>query len=552
MTVYPYDLGDHVRLITTSSPTAQTWWDRGLNWLYGYHHEEAMACFERALEADPECAMARWGLAYCVGPNYNKPWDLFDPVGELPESIAKARGWLHAAGECPTSEVERALIEALEKRFPQDEPVDVPGLYQWNSDVADAMREVHRRFPGDDDVTTIFVETMMNRTPWKLWDPRSGEPVAEADTAECRDVLEAALERRSTAGDPPHPGLLHLYIHLMEMSPTPEAALVAADQLRALVPDAGHLTHMATHIDVLCGDYQAVVAGNSAGIEADEKYWRAAGPMNFYSMYRVHNYHFKLYGAMFLGRYQEAREAVDALHRTVPDELVRFEPFPDFLEGYMSMGTHALVRFGRWQELIDEPLPDDPELYTVTTAMAWYGRGVAHAALQQHDEAARAVEEFEAAAAKVVPERMIHVVACEDILAVARQVLLGEVAYHRGDHDVAFAHLRKAVELEDALPYDEPWGWMMPSRHALGALLLEQGRVEAAAAAYEADLGLDDSVIRSNQHPDNVWALTGLYDCYQRLGRDRDARALKPRRDVALARADREVQTSCFCAMSSV
>lgn len=544
---YPYDLGEHTRAVTTDSAEAQTWFDRGLNWIFGYHHEEAMACFEKALAADPSCAMANWGLAYCIGPNYNKPWEAFQSE-ELVGALASARQWLAAADKGPTSDVEQALIDALGTRYPSDDPAE--DLYVWSSDYANAMRGVSTAFPDDDEVTTLFVEAMMNRTPWQMWDPRSGEPVEGADTVECRNVLERALSGVEAAGPSRHPGLLHLYVHLMEMSPTPEAALRAADDLRGLVPAAGHLEHMATHIDVLCGNYQDVVVGNTDGINADLRYWENEGPMNFYSMYRTHNYHFKLYGAMFLGRFGPAIDAVEGMHATIPGELVAFGPFPNFLESYMSLKTHALVRFGRWQELIDEPMPADPDLYTVTTAMAWYGKGVAHAALKNHDQAAVAVDAFEAAVARVVPERMMHVVKCLDTLAVARQVLHGEVRYHRGDYDEAFDHLRKAVELEDALPYDEPWGWMMPSRHALGALLLEQGHVEEAAAAYEADLGLDDSVIRSNQHPDNVWALIGLHDCYTRMGRERDARFIKPRLDFALSRADSEIHTSCFCSMA--
>lgn len=310
---------------------------------------------------------------------------------------------------------------------------------------------------------------------------------------------------------------------------------------------------MSTHIDVLCGNYQDVVVSNSEGIVADLKFYEHAGAMNIYSMYRVHNYHFKLYGAMFLGRFDAAMDAVNSMHATVPDELLKMEapPMATFLESYMSMRTHALVRFGRWQELIDDPLPADPELYAMTTAMNHYGTGVANAALGNHEAANEARKQFEIAAAAVPEDRMLHVVTCEAILGVAREMLAGEVEYHKGNYDEAFAHLRQAVDNEDALPYDEPWGWMMPSRHALGALLLEQGRAEEAAAAYEADLGLDDSVIRSNQHPDNVWALRGLYDSYSKLGRDRDARVLKPRLDFALSRADKEIQTSCFCSSQS-
>ncbi len=548
MTDYPFDLGDHGRTITTSSADAQTWFDRGLNWVFGYHFEEAAVCFGRALEHDPDCAMAHWGAAYSIGPNYNKPWEAFQPP-ELLETLTGARTALAAAEAAEASPVEKAIIGALGRRFQADEPVE--DLYEWSADYAAAMREVYERFPSDREVTSLFVESMMNRTPWKMWDPRTGEPVDGADTLECMEVLERALDEIKAAGEPRHPGVLHLYIHLMEMSPTPEKALRSADALRGLVPDAGHLEHMATHIDVLCGNYQDVVAGNSRATVADLKFFDHAGAMNIYSLYRVHNYHFKLYGAMFLGQFDAAMDAVESMLSTVPDELVEMEtpPMANFLAGYMSMKTHALVRFGKWQDLIDEPLPRDEELYAMSTALNYYGKGVANAALKNHDAAAEAQRNFEAAAEAVSEDRMIHVVTCQQILGVAKEMLAGEIEYHRGNYDVAFAHLRQAVENEDALPYDEPWGWMMPSRHALGALLLEQDRVEEAAAAYEADLGLNDSVIRSNQHPDNVWALIGLHDCYTRLGRTDDARSIKPRLDFALSRADEEIYTSCFCSM---
>lgn len=550
---YPYDLGVYGRKVTTSSPEAQVWFDRGLNWIYGYHHEEAGECFKKALEHDPGCAMAHWALAYIVGPNYNRPWELFDE-NELKTLLTESRKSLAAAQSSMdgATAVERALITALQKRYPSETPPkNIPDdLYGWSADYAGAMREVYNAHPGDAEVATLFAEAMMNRTPWKMWNPITGEPGEGADTHECRAVLERGIADFEAAGGGRHPGLLHLYVHLMEMSPIPEAALTAADKLRDLVPDAGHLKHMATHIDVLCGNYQDVVAGNASGIAADLKYWQQAGAMNFYSMYRVHNYHFKLYGAMFLGQYDEAMDAVRTMKETIPDELVRLEspPMANWLEGYMSMETHALVRFGKWQELIDAPLPDDPELYCMTAALNYYGKGVAHAALGQPDEAAKAQVKFEETAATVPEERHIHVVTCQQILGVAREMLAGEIAYHKGEYDKAFKHLRQAVENEDNLPYDEPWGWMMPSRHALGALLLEQGQVEEAAAAYEADLGLDDTCIRSNRHPSNVWALLGLHECYTRMGKQKEARMIKPQLDFALSRSDK-IHASCFCSM---
>lgn len=551
MTDYPFDLGGHHRPVSTVSPEAQIWFDRGLNWNYGYNFDEATTCFEHAVTADPSCVMAHWGVAYSIGPNYNRSWERFTDQ-EVTDTLARARRAIDEARAAfsKATPAERAMIEALEHRYPT---LEAPEDFEpWKDNFATAMKAVQADFPEDRDVATICVEAMMNRTPWRMWDPRTGVPTEGADTSECRSMLERALAEVKAAGEPPHPGLLHLYVHLMEMSPTPEAALPAADALRGLVPDAGHLEHMATHIDVLCGAYQDVVAGNSRAIVADLKYWEDQGPMNRYSSYRLHNYHFNLYGAMFLGRYDTAIGTVEAMHETIPEALLHIEspPMADFLEGYMAMGIHALVRFGKWQELVDRPLPEDRELYTVTTAMSYYGKGVANAALGNHEAAAKAQQSFEEAVTSVTEDRYIHVVRCLDILDVAREMLAGEIHYHRGEYEDAFSRLRKAVELEDALPYDEPWAWMMPSRHALGALLLAQGHVEEAAAAYEADLGLDDTVLRSNQHPDNVWALVGLHECYVRLGKEQEARMIKPRLDFALSRADAEIQSSCFCSVS--
>ncbi|ODU07268.1 MAG: hypothetical protein ABS81_01855 [Pseudonocardia sp. SCN 72-86] len=548
MSDYAFDLGPYSRPITTSSPEAQKWFDRGLNWIFAYNHEEADFCFQKAIEHDPDCAMAHWGIAYVVGPNYNKPWELFDQK-EIAETLRRSRemnALAHSKME-GASEVEQALITALDRRYQADAPPE--NLYAWSDAYADAMREVYARFSDDSEVVTVFAESMMNRTPWNMWDPRSGLPTENANTLECKELLERGMQQVRDRGEDPHPGIWHLYVHLMEMSGTPEDALKVGDELRRLVPDSGHLAHMPTHIDVLCGNYQDVVDWNHIGIEKDVKYYEYAGPLNFYSMYRVHNYHFKLYGAMFLGQFEPALEAALTMRETHPDELVRLEspPMADWIEGYMSVKTHALVRFGKWQELIDDPLPEDPELYCMTAAMNYYGKGVAHAALKQHDEAAEARRMFEKTAAGVPASRHLHVVECQAILGVAREVLAGEVEYHKGNHEVAFAHLRKAVENEDSLPYDEPWGWMMPSRHALGALLLEQGHLEEAAECYEADLGFNDSVLRSNRHPNNVWALLGLHRCYTRMGRVAEARMIRPQLDVALARADKSISSSCFC-----
>ncbi len=537
-----YDLGSYSRPISTASPKARRWFDRGLAWTYGYNHEEAIACFRRALEADSGCAMAHWGIAYCAGPNYNKPWEAFEPA-ERPDCITMARASIDAAGALldQITPVERALIEAISARYP--ESPEIEDFSRWNDAFADAMRAVHERFRDDLDVCAIFAEAMMNRTPWQLWDLPSGQPAAGADTREAIAVLEDALE--SLPGAWQHPGLLHMYIHLMEMSPHPERALRHGDALGKLVPDAGHLLHMPTHVDVLCGDYINVVLRNEAAIEADRKFLARNGADNFYSVYRCHNYHFKIYGAMFLGQPAKALEAADELVSTLPPETLR--PMADWFEGFVPMKQHVLIRFGRWQDILDQDVPQDTELYSVTLAMMRYARTVALANLGRIDDAEREKGEFHEASSRVPETRMLFNNTCRDILKVAEQMLLGELAYHKGAHEAAFAHLRKAVEIDDSLPYDEPWAWMQPTRHALGALLLERGRIDEAEAVYRADLGLDATLGRACQHPGNVWSLHGLHECLTRRGETTEVVHIKQQLDKASSRAEVAVKASCYC-----
>jgi tetratricopeptide (TPR) repeat protein len=545
-----YDLGSYTRPMATDSAEAQVWFDRGLVWRYAFNHEEAIRCFRRALDEDPTCAMAHWGIAYAAGPYYNKPWEDFtedDRVGTL----AEAREALAAAHELApgASPLERALIAALTRRYPSDRVPDTAGLRAWEDDYAAAMREVYAQFPTDLDVCVLFAEAMMNRTPWQLWDLTSGQPAPGADTVEVVTVLDRALQLMEQSEDARHPGALHLYIHALEMSPHPDKALRAADALRDLAPDAGHFLHMPSHIDIQCGDYHAALVANERAIEADRKYLAREGPFNFYTHSRCHDYHLKLYAAMFLGQYRPARQAVDEMIATLPEELLREArpPMADWLEGFVSMKAHVLVRFGRWPEILDEPLPDDPDLYAVTTAMLHYAKGVAHAVLGETTDAKAEWHRFGEARARVPATRKFFNNTYGDLLAIAAEMLQGEIEYRRGNHENGFAHLRTAVTLNDDLPYDEPWGWIQPPRHALGALLLEQGIVEEAAAVYRVDLGLDHTANRTSAHPDNVWSLLGYVECLHRLGRHADAAAAQPRLDLALARADPDVQSSCFC-----
>ncbi|MET7656341.1 MULTISPECIES: hypothetical protein [unclassified Streptomyces] len=545
-----YDLGTYGRSVTTSSAEAQLWFDRGLVWSYAFHHEEAVVCFEAAVRADPDCAMAHWGIAYALGPNYNKPWEFFDDQ-DLARTVARTHAAVelaHQKAEEAATPVERALIGALRARYPQTRPAEDCSV--WNEPYADAMRAVHELAPDDLDVAALYADALMNLTPWQLWDLRTGGPAEGARTPEAKTVLDRALAGGSADG---HPGILHFYVHLMEMSPTPEAALQVADRLRGLVPDAGHLQHMPSHLDVLCGDYRRVVADNTTAITADEKYLARSGAMNFYTLYRSHDYHFKIYGAMFLGQYRTALEAAERLEASIPEELlrVRSPPMADWLEAFRTMRFHVLIRFGRWQDVLEVPPPADPVLHSVTTAMRHYARGVALSATGRVPEA-EAERALFLAAVDLVPEtRMLFNNTCRDILAIASAMLDGELEYRKGNHDLAFAALERSVALDDDLPYDEPWGWMQPTRHAYGALLLERGRVAEAEAVYRADLGLDDTLPRPSQHPGNVWSLHGFHECLVRLGREAEARIIAQQLRFATALADVPVLASCFCRLDT-
>jgi tetratricopeptide (TPR) repeat protein len=552
-----YDLGSFTWPVTTSEPEAQLWFDRGMAWCYGFNHDEAIVCFQRALGHDPGCAMAHWGIAYAIGPNYNKPWEDFDD-DDLRQSLDLALASIAAAAQAAAagvSDVERALIVALAARFPSspDEPSGPDAFEAWNDAYADAMRAVYQSHRHDLDVCALFAEAVMNRTPWALWELVSGEPAEGAGTVEAVEVLETAFAEFDAIGAGRHPGLLHMYIHLMEMSPHPERALIAGDTLVDLIPDSGHLVHMPTHIDVLCGHYQNVVARNHAAVVADRRYLEQEGAANFYTLYRCHNYHFKAYGAMFLGQYGPAMEAAKEMVETLPAGLLGPDDMPlaDWLEGFVPVDQHVLIRFGKWQEILDQPLPEDPDLYCVTTAMMRYARAVAYASTQRVAEAEQEREAFGAARDRVPESRMLFNNTCLDILAVAEAMMAGEVEYRKGNHDTAFEHLERAVELDDNLPYDEPWGWMQPTRHALGALLMEQGRLAEAEAAYRADLGLDGQLRRACWHPDNVWSLHGLHECLTRRGETVEAGHIKQRLDLAVARADVPIESSCYCRLDS-
>lgn len=543
-----FNLGAYTRPVTTNSAAAQRWFDRGLAWAYGFNHEEAVVCFRKALAKDPDCAMAWWGISYASGPNYNKPWEAFDEE-ELASSLRLAYDAAtranEMAGHC--SVVEQELCRAILARCQRPEPTD--DMERWNDDYANLMRGVHEKFPADSDVATLFAEALMNRTPWALWDLETGGIPEGAATEEATAVLERGIRQRVARSEIPHAGLSHMYIHALEMSPNPERALQASDDLRTLVPDAGHLRHMPSHIYVMCGDYQAVVDGNVAAVEVDKKFLKHRGSANFYALYRCHNMHFVIYGAMFLGQYATAIKAAEKLVGMLPAELLEMEspPMADWLEGFVGMKQHVLIRFGKWKEIIEQVLPENQELFRATTAMMRYARAVSYANLGDIEQADREIKHFDAAVERVPETRTIFNNTCQDILSIAREMALGETEYHRKNFESAFAHLREAVRLDDGLAYDEPWGWMQPARHALGALLLEQGEIASAAQVYREDLGHDPKLSRPCRHPNNVWSLRGYHECLTRSGRVEEAAAISQMLAIALGRSDVEIKASCYC-----
>ncbi|KAF2665714.1 TPR domain protein [Microthyrium microscopicum] len=536
-----YNLGGYHRAINTNSPDAQIWFNRGLIWTYAFHHEEAVQCFKQALAHDPKCLMAYWGVAYAVGPNYNKGWDSFDDEDKNKslEMVYKAENAckpLRANAIYPDFHFHDAIF----LRYPRQDGKSRGGTY------LDKMAHAYKYCVDDVDVAALYADALMNENPWDLWDIDTGQPAEGAKTLEIKDILEKAFK---LPGGAYHPGLLHLYIHLMEMSPTPESALNAADNLRNLVPDGGHLQHMPTHIDILCGDYRRAISSNQDAISADNKYFANNRSPIFYTLYRCHNLHFKTYAAMLCGRFSTALLTAASLESVLSEELlrVRSPPMADWLEGFWSIRVHVLVRFGRWDDILALEVPADRELFCMTTAMIHYGKGIAYASKGKVNEAILDLHRFEAASKAVPTSRTLFNNTCQDILKIAKAMLQGEIKYRRGLYEEAFKLLEDAIDVERNLPYDEPWGWMQPVRHAYGALLLEQGRVQAAEKVYREDLGFSDTLPRALRHPNNVWALQGYYECLRKLGKTAEVSIIQPQLKLALAVADVPVNSSCFC-----
>ena len=474
------NLGAHAFQVTTKSRQAQLFINQGVNLAYGFNHAEAGRAFREAARLDPDCAMAYWGQALVLGPNINVPMS--------PDDEPKARELAQKAVTLKpkASPRERAYIDAVAQRYSgkaEDRKARDQGY-------ADAMRDLHRLYPDDLDAATMYAEALMDLRPWGYWMP-DGRP--HPGTSEAVATLEAVLQR-----NPRHPGANHYYIHLLEPTKNPERAEAAADRLLKLMPGAGHMVHMPSHIFQRVGRYADAAASNEQAVLADEDYIAQCSAQGIYPIgYYPHNIHFLWWASTMEGRSKTAVEAARKVASKVSDEMM--EPLP-LLAGFRVVPYYALTRFGLWDEMLAEPAPADRFLYLKGT---WrYARGLALAAKGRTADAEVELAELRRSAADpALNYTLFSPNTAASILAIAPEVLAGDLAARGRDYDRAIAHLERGVRLEDGLTYTEPAEWNYPVRQLLGAVLLEAGRAKEAETVYWEDL---------KRNPENGWSLFGL------------------------------------------
>lgn len=510
-------LGAHGRRVSTSSAEAQRYFDQGLNFLYGFNHDEAIRSFQQAAALDPSCAMARWGQALALGPHINNPGLPPDRAEAAWTALSKAQAL--AAG---ASALERSLIAALARRYAMPQPADRRPL---DEAYAQAMRQLYRSNLEDPDLGALFAEALMDLRPWDLW-TREGQP--QPGTLEVVATLEAVLARA-----PDHPLANHLYIHAVEASPKPERADAAADRLRDLQPGLGHMVHMPSHIDVRRGRWAQAAEANDKAIAADRRYRGLAPRQDFYRLYMAHNHHMLAYAAMMRGQGERALRATEEMVMGIPGDWLKQNAFAD---GFMAMPLEVHMRFGRWDAILDAP--DFPEHLPLSRALRRYARGVAYAAKGDLPRARAEQLAFQDARVKVPAEAIFGNNKAADLLAVAGLLLEGEVLAREGKTGPALGALGQAVAREDRLRYSEPPDWIQPVRHALGAVLLKRGRAAEAEAVYREDL---------QRLPENGWSLYGLARSLRAQGKAKAAATVEERLREAWSQADIRPSSSCLC-----
>lgn len=503
------NLGSHHRPVTTASREAQAFFDQGLRLAYGFNHDEAARSFARAAQLDPSCGMCFWGVALVMGPNYNVPM-LPDRAVVAWEGVQRARALASKA-----TPVEQALIGALSRRYGGPEPRPPPAMKPFNEAYAAAMRDVAQRFPRDNDVQVLFAEALMDLNPWKLWS-LEGEPAPGTEEIVAR--LEAVLARA-----PEHPGANHYYIHAVEASNQPERALPSARRLGGLMPGAGHTVHMPAHIYQRVGMYAEASESNRQAVAADEAYLRQVKPIGYYPMYIAHNWGFLAFSASMEGRSEETLKAARESARALGPEMLEMMPGMDF---FVSEPLLAMVRFGRYEELLKEPRPDAK--YPVFLGLWLHAHGLALAATGELEEARAELAELQKLARSVPPELTAGNNSARDVLGVAARVLEASIAERQGRPE-ALARWDAAVRAADKLAYSEPADWFYPVRHFQGQALLDAKQWKDAEAVYREDL---------RRNPNNGWALFGLAQSLEGQGRSAEATRVREQFQKAWARAD--------------
>lgn len=503
-------LGNLHHPVSTKHAEAQKFFDQGLTLIYAFNHEEARRSFLRASQLDPQLAMAHWGVALAVGPNYNEAQ--VDPSRLLAADMALEKAKELAARATPK---ERAYIEALSRRFQlKTDPK------KCMVDYKDAMAALHKQYPDDTDAAVLYADSLMNLTPWQLW-TKDGKP--GEFTTEVVHVLEAALKR-----DPQHIGANHLYIHAVEASKTPARALSSADKLGKLAPNAGHLVHMPAHVYLRTGDYEASAKANEVAAEVDRAYIKATGARGMYTaMYYSHNLHFLVESYNRAGNYEKAQRSAAQLADNVRGHI---KDMP-MLEGFLPSVLFVQLRFHRWDEILKQPEPGRE--MPVTKALWHYARGVAFAGQGKLAAAQNERQTFAQLVKGIPGDTPFGLNTAASVMQIAEHALDAHLAAAKGDRRASVEHWRKAVAAADALNYDEPPGWYYPVRESLGAALLRAGDAVEAEKVFRRDL---------EDNPGNGRALFGLSESLRKQGKAQAARAAQGEFEKAWRNADTKLK----------
>jgi tetratricopeptide (TPR) repeat protein len=500
-------LGDINHPVSTTNSEAQKFFNQGLAYIYAFNHAEAINSFKHATELDPQLAMGYWGMALALGSNYNVPADgpaLVTAYSNLQKAIELAP---------KASAQDQAYIAALAKRYSSDLQAD---QHKLGIEYKNAMRDLSKRYPNDLDAATLYAESMMNLRPWHLW-TLDGKP--EEDTLEIVAVLESVLRR-----NPNHSGANHYYIHAVEASTNADRALPSAERLGKIAPGAGHLVHMPSHIYIRTGDYRKAAQANVDAIAVDREYMAKAGGDGLYPMiYYHHNIHFLAAASAYKGRYADSIKAARELEASVQPH-VKAMPM---LEMFYPYPLVSLTRFGKWDEILKEPKPD--EALKITTGFWHFARGSAYVAMNQTSEAEAELQALQALKKALPAEARMFNNAASDILNIADLVLAGKIAVARGDKQGGIALLNKAAAAEDATYYAEPADWDLPVREVLGGVLLSSGDNAAAEKAFREEL---------RRHRNNGRAFFGLAESLKRQGKRSEAQKVARQFEAAWKDAD--------------